>query len=190
MRIDPPGRSTDHWRITWAISARVKPYSRKVSSDTSIAISYGREPHSSTELTSVNARISSRTSSTSDFIVASSRSPDSWTFSAPFSNSCLLIIGRSASRGNVLMPSTASFTSSVTSPISKPFLTSIMTWPVFSNAIPCISRMPSMFSTASSILTTMPSSTSSGPAPGYGTATVMMSKSKDGKLSFFRLKTA
>ena len=164
-RMAPPGMSSDHWRMMFETPFSVRPYCRRADSEISMEISNGLDPIVWANETPGRATISSRMVSISSFMVASSRSPASWTFTTGFCQRNSEIRGRSVSAGKVEMPSTAIFSLSIMSGSSTPSSTSTLTTPMPSDDVEEISRMPSMVSMASSTRSTTPFSTSSGAAP-------------------------
>ena len=144
---------------------KVRPYCRRAASESSTEISNGREPITCARETSGSATISSRMVSASSFMVASSSSPASCTFTTGMSKRISEMIGRSVSAGKVEMPSTANFSLSIMAASETPSSTSTVTTPMPSLERDLISWMPSMVSMASSTRRITPLSTSSGAAP-------------------------
>jgi hypothetical protein len=107
----PAGTCTACLRTAVATESKVSPYSLSRAPGTSMLISVGRVPDSSTCVTRPSVRIWSLSCSASSLSAFSSRSPYSATETTFLRLDIRLMTGRSASSGNDEIRSTAVFTS-------------------------------------------------------------------------------
>ena len=163
---EPPGRSIEACLILSAICPSVRLYCRRVSSFTSMDISKGLTPLTSAWVIPGIARSSSLMDSACSLRLLSGAFP----YITIETTSRLFAIfettGLSASSGRVVTRSISAFMSCRIRSMSSPSSISAVTLPNPSLATDVISFIPLTLLRLSSIFSTIPSSTSSGPAPG------------------------